>query len=153
MTSSIKLTDTQRQVLLHAVDHNSGRVLWFPQSVKGGARQKVIDGLSHRALIIGIDTDWRVSAEGYKALGRSRPTPAGEQASESTRRPRERSKQAVVIQMLRRPEGTSIPQICAITGWQAHTVRGAFAGTIKRKLGLNLVSAKGDDGERVYRIV
>ena len=42
MTTQIKLTDTQRLVLEHAVDNNDGRLIWFPDNVKGGARQKVL---------------------------------------------------------------------------------------------------------------
>jgi hypothetical protein len=45
-----------------------------------------------------------------------------------------------------------VRQICDATGWQAHTVRGAFAGAIKKKLGLALVSDKQPGGERVYRV-
>jgi hypothetical protein len=54
--------------------------------------------------------------------------------------------------MLQRPEGATIPQICEATGWQAHTVRGTFAGAFKKKLGLNIVSEKPAGGERAYRI-
>ena len=55
--------------------------------------------------------------------------------------------------MLQRPDGATISQICAATGWQAHTVRGTFAGAFKKKLGLNLASEKPEGGERIYRIV
>ena len=67
-------------------------------------------------------------------------------------RTREHSKQAAVIQMLQRPEGATIAQVCASTGWQAHTVRGTFANTLKKKLGLAIVSDKAKGCERVYRI-
>ncbi len=68
-----QLTTTQTQVLQHALDHNSGRIDWFPDSVKGGARKKVLDGLFNRALITNNGTDWLVAAEGYDALGCDRP--------------------------------------------------------------------------------
>ena len=64
----------------------------------------------------------------------------------------ENSKQAAVIQMLQRPEGATINQICAATGWQAHTVRGTFAGAFKKKLGLTITSEKPEGGERIYRV-
>ena len=67
-------------------------------------------------------------------------------------RTRENSKQALVIEMLKRPEGATIAQISEATGWQAHTVRGTFAGAFKKKLGLTIVSDKPQGGERVYRI-
>jgi len=71
--SITQLTTTQTQVLQHALDHNSGRINWFPDSVKGGARKKVLDGLFNRALITSNGTDWLVAAEGYDALGCDRP--------------------------------------------------------------------------------
>lgn len=67
-------------------------------------------------------------------------------------RRRANSKQALVIEMLRRPEGATVRQISEATGWQAHTVRGALAGALKKKLGLAIVSEKPKGGERVYRI-
>jgi hypothetical protein len=62
------------------------------------------------------------------------------------------SKQAEVIAMLRRPEGVTVDEVASLTGWQHHTVRGVFSGTLKKKLGLTLSSAKEERG-RVYRIV
>ena len=67
-------------------------------------------------------------------------------------RTREHSKQAEVLRMLRRPEGATISQIRESTGWQAHTVRGTFAGAFKKKLGLVLTSEKVEGAERVYRV-
>src|ERR1700726_2551357 len=61
------------------------------------------------------------------------------------------SKQEVVIAMLRLPEGATIDEVASVTGWQRHTVRGVFSGTLKKKLGLTLASAKEERG-RVYRI-
>jgi hypothetical protein len=61
------------------------------------------------------------------------------------------SKQDVVIAMLRLPEGATVDEVASVTGWQRHTVRGIFSGTLKKKLGLTLASAKEERG-RVYRI-
>ena len=54
--------------------------------------------------------------------------------------------------MLRRPEGATIDQIAGATGWLAHTVRGAFAGALKKKLGLTITSEKAEGQARTYRI-
>jgi len=62
------------------------------------------------------------------------------------------SKQDEVIAMLRRPEGVTIDEVTNATGWQRHTVRGVFSGTLKKKLGLTLASAQEERG-RVYRII
>ena len=66
--------------------------------------------------------------------------------------PRRPSKQDEVIAMLRRPEGVTVDEVASATGWQRHTVRGVFSGTLKKKLGLTLASAQEERG-RVYRIV
>ena len=61
------------------------------------------------------------------------------------------SKQGEVIAMLRRPEGATVDEVASAMGWQRHTVRGLFSGTLKKKLGLTLASAQEERG-RVYRI-
>jgi hypothetical protein len=61
------------------------------------------------------------------------------------------SKQDEVIAMLRRSEGATINEVANATGWQRHTVRGVFSGTLKKKLGLTIASCKEERG-RVYRI-
>ena len=77
------------------------------------------------------------------------PTPA---ETAAPRKPREGTKQSKLIAMLRRKQGATIAQIVAATGWKSHTVRGAFAGALKKKLGLNVTSEKVEGKERVYRI-
>jgi hypothetical protein len=61
------------------------------------------------------------------------------------------SKQAAVIAMLQRPGGATVEEVASAMGWQRHTVRGLFSGTLKKKLGLALASAMEERG-RVYRI-
>ena len=191
--TTTNLTPAQHAILAKAINTSGGKIDWFPDNIKGGARKKVLDGLFNRALITSDGTDWFVAAEGYDALGMPRPglnkmrigqfeanldqiianaegalaatsdpeLEAAVTAAEATwtqeptqakPRTRDNSKQAEVIRMLQRPEGATIGQICAATGWQAHTVRGTFAGAFKKKLGLTIVSDKPQGGERVYRI-
>jgi hypothetical protein len=79
------------------------------------------------------------------------PDAAPERAS-LTRTPHAGTKQAALIAMLRTPEGATIEEITTATGWQAHTVRGAIAGALKKKLGLDVTSEKVEGRGRVYRI-
>jgi hypothetical protein len=54
--------------------------------------------------------------------------------------------------MLRRPDGATIEQLSKALDWQAHSVRGAMSGALKKKQGLLVASEKREDGTRVYRI-
>lgn len=81
------------------------------------------------------------------------PTPdAAFEAAQSTRTPRAGTKQASLIAMLRAPDGATIEEITTATGWQAHTVRGAIAGALKKKLGLEVTSEKVEGRGRIYRV-
>ena len=73
-------------------------------------------------------------------------------AATKTATPRAESKQARLIAMLKQPDGATIAEIAKALDWQPHTVRGAIAGALKKKLGLNVESEKVDDRGRMYRI-
>jgi hypothetical protein len=62
------------------------------------------------------------------------------------------SKQAKIAELLRRPSGASIAEMMKAIGWRAHSVRGVISGSLKKKLGLVIVSEKSKTGERRYRI-
>jgi hypothetical protein len=54
--------------------------------------------------------------------------------------------------MLRRANGASVDEIVEATNWQPHSVRGFFAGALKKRLRIDVVSNKGEDGTRRYYI-
>jgi hypothetical protein len=88
-------------------------------------------------------------AEGKRVSGGSRKASMPKPEARGTRAD---SKQAKLVEMLMRPEGASIEEIVVAFGWQAHTVRGAIAGALKKKLGFNVVSEKIEGRGRIYRI-
>jgi Protein of unknown function (DUF3489) len=71
-------------------------------------------------------------------------------ASPAARRPD--SKQALLVDLLRRKEGATIAEAVKVTGWQPHSVRGAISGALKKRLGLAVNSDKVEGRGRVYRI-
>lgn len=86
-----------------------------------------------------------------RAEGRRNPCEP-RQPGRSSQGRRENTKEALVIAMLRRPEGATLAQIGESTGWQTHTIRGFFAAALKKRHGLAVTSEKPQGGERIYRI-
>ncbi|MEF3046101.1 DUF3489 domain-containing protein [Pseudotabrizicola sp. L79] len=104
---------------------------------------------------IGIETEGADAPAGANEAPIEEPatdTPTEAAAAPKTRTPREGTKQATLIAMLRAPDGATIEEIMAATGWQSHTVRGAMAGALKKKLGLEVTSEKVEDRGRVYKL-
>ena len=62
------------------------------------------------------------------------------------------TKQALLVDLLKRKRGATIDEIAEATGWQAHSVRGAISGALKKKLGLDVTSETVKGRGRVYRI-
>ena len=140
----MKLTDTQRALLETAAKHPQKKLTNFPETLKGGARIKVLTAMRGTQLIAPSITDpevYVVTQAGLQAIG-----------IQTTRSTREGTKQAVLIGLLKRPEGATLPQMAEATGWQVHTLRGAMAGALKKKLGLDITSEKQTGTDRVYRI-
>ena len=80
-----------------------------------------------------------------KAKGRKKAAPESQGA-------REGSKKAAILELLRKPDGATIKDLMAATGWQAHSVRGFISGAIVKKMGLKVESQKRADGERAYSL-
>jgi hypothetical protein len=79
-------------------------------------------------------------------------TPTVAETAPKTRTPREGTKQATLIAMLRAPDGATIEEIMAALQWAPHTIRGAMAGALKKKLGLEVTSEKVEIRGRVYKL-
>jgi len=65
---------------------------------------------------------------------------------------RDGSKTATILEMLKRSGGATAKELLKATGWQPHSLRGFLSGTVGKKLGLNVASVKGEDGERSYSV-
>jgi hypothetical protein len=170
--NQIQLSDTQAVILSAACARNNGLVFPVTAKVKGGAVGNCLKSLLKRGLIEELpandpDTVWRHDEErgsitlratplAYSALGITEEEIPNTNASTADPAPqkarRKGSKQALLIEMLEAQEGATIQQIVDATGWQPHTVRGAIAGALKKKLSLNVVSEKVEGHDRVYRI-
>ena len=168
-----KLSDTQTIILSRAAQNEDRVALPLPDSLRGGAAAKVVGAMLTKGFLQEVDADmrkgepvWRETGDGHgvtlvatdtglAAIGievessEAKPT---EDSAPKTRTPREGTKQATLIAMLRAPDGATIAEIMAATGWQSHTVRGAMSGALKKKLGLEVTSEKIEDRGRVYKL-
>lgn len=156
-----KLTPTQALLLRTAARRADGRVI-PPDSLRGGARANTLTGLQQRGWIEPTDGGHLLTDAGYTAIGQKRPMlPDDVQPMDATGDlqllegipVRPGTKLAALVMALRRPQGATSQQLMLATAWQPHTVRGAISGLLRKKLGLNVVLAHNDSGERVYRVV
>jgi hypothetical protein len=86
---------------------------------------------------------------------------AGKKASPAKKAPtgptkatgaRDGSKAAKILDLLKRTGGATARELMKATGWQPHSIRGFLSGTVSKKMGLAVVSTKGEDGERNYSV-
>lgn len=171
MTAQAKHTDTQTAILKAAAGRADGNIEPLPTTLRGGARTKVIEGLLARGLVDATDGRHLLTDTGYAAVGKRRPIPKGIQKMDSpdaltkrevthalqkleatSRTIRPGTKLATIIDAMRHPGGATIAHMMAGTGWQAHTVRGAISGMVRKRLGYEVITEKGTDGQRTYRI-
>lgn len=160
----MKLTDTQTTVLAAAAARTNGAIMPLPPHLRGGAIAKVCDALIAKGVAVAVDAGEMngpvISDAGRQVLGLLTKPPSIDEdvstaePSKKHRTPRTNTKQAQLIAMLKAPEGASVDEIVTAFGWQAHTVRGAIAGALKKKLGLQIGSeaVEGRGRGRVYRI-
>ena len=168
--TQIQLSDTQAVILSAACARDDAMVFPIIAKLKGGAVGNVCKSLLKHGLIeevaaTDLNTVWRHDEERGPITLRATPlafitlgitedpgdaAPTGSASTPIQRR--EGTKQDMLIEMLRAPEGATIDEIVAATGWQAHSARGAMSGVLKKKLGLTITSEKVTDRGRIYRI-
>ena len=150
----MKITENQFAVLTAAAARPNGAILPLPAHIRGGAIGKVCDALLAKGLAIDVGQPGKqtlvIGDEGRSALGLElRPITSAETKPTQGRAG---TKQAQLVAMLGAPEGASTEEIVAAFGWQPHTVRGAIAGALKKRLGLQIGSEAIEGRGRVYRI-
>lgn len=161
--TEIKLSLTQANVLELAIDRKDGWIDTAKIILNGGAKKKVLDSLTRKGLIQLIDKNYYLTEAGWQAMGFDPQTleeagGAGEQTDrvilppKPPKQKRTGTKQALLIEMLEKPEGSTLDEIIEATNWQKHSVRG-YISTLKKKLGLNIESFKNSAGARTFRII
>jgi len=169
--TQIQLSDAQAVILSTACAREDGAIFPVTASLKGGAVGNVCKSLLKQGLIeeiaaTDLNTVWRHDEERGPITLRATPlafstlgitddqdeTPPAETPPAPVQR-RKGTKQETLIEMLRAEGGATIDEIVEATGWQAHTVRGAMSGALKKKLGLTITSEKIEGRGRTYMIV
>ena len=154
-----KLTPTQESLLKTAAGSTDRAIRW-PDTLRGGARTKIITALVEAGLAENNSGSLVITNAGLEAVGMTPETPKrgrskadkAKPAEKAPRKPRTNTKQAQMIAMLHRTKGATIEEMATELGWQHHTIRGAMAGALKKKLGLDITSEKVERRGRVYRI-
>lgn len=176
------LNDSQLVILSAASQRENGAILPLPKSLKRAkpAVAKLLAGLLKRGLVAEHPAKadalaWREGRDGQrfalaltpagrKAVGAEEPDrpadkPAKAMKAAKAAKPRAEApagrpgtKLALLTNLLRRKGGATIADAVKATGWQAHSVRGAISGTLKKKLGLAVASEAVEGRGRVYRI-
>ncbi len=174
-------TETQTLILSAAAQRPGNLALPLPKTLVGAAAKMTVTKMIERGWLQEVEANlrkgeplWRETGDGHgttlivtvagllaigiepvvvKTVAAVRRQ-ADEAPAPTAKVPiiREGTKQATLIAMLRAPDGATIEEIMAATGWLAHTARGAMSGALKKKLGLEVSSEKDDFRGRVYRL-
>jgi hypothetical protein len=174
-----KLTDTQNIILSAGAQRPDNIALPLPKGLAGAAAKMAVSKMIEHGWLQEVDAKmrrgeplWRETGDGHGtslvvtdagllaigieplAMKVGVASRGGVKAQPEVKHPllRTETKQALLIAMLQRPDGATMAEIIAATGWQAHSARGAMSGALGKKLGLAVVSAKEDARGRVYRI-
>jgi hypothetical protein len=176
----MKLTNTQTIILSAGAQRPDNIALPLTKGLHGAAAKMAVTKMIERGWLQEVDANlrsgeplWRETSDGHGttlvvtdagllAIGIEpvmvkAVVALSEHAAKATppKLPTQRAgtKQAMLIEMLQRPEGVTIAEMVAATGWQAHTVRGAISGALKKKLGLSVAADNEKGGVRCYQII
>jgi hypothetical protein len=100
--------------------------------------------------IEGLEPDTAADSAPRSEKAAKRRVKAGERTDGATAP--KTSKKTAVLELLRRPNGVTLDELMAATGWQAHSVRGFLSGTVRKKMGLEPERFRREDKSQAYRI-
>ncbi|WP_323032554.1 DUF3489 domain-containing protein [Paracoccus sp. (in: a-proteobacteria)] len=174
-----KLTETQTIILSAGAQRPENIALPLPKGLAGAAAKMAVTKMIEHGWLQEVDANlrrneplWRETGDGHgttlvatdvglsaigiepavvKTVVAIRENAAQLPASRMPN-PRGGTKQAMLISLLQRPEGVTMDEIVAATGWLAHSARGAMSGALGKKLGLVVSSVKEERRGRVYRL-
>ena len=115
-------------------------------------------GSSASACWISSNSTWPAKGKpGKKASKGKKAAPAAKKAPGKAKAPepkgaRQGSKTAQILELIKRPGGATMQELMAVSEWQPHSVRGFISGTLGKKMGLTVESAKSEDGKRTYSL-
>ncbi len=174
-----KLTETQTTILTAGAKRPENIALPLPKGLAGAAAKMAVTKMIEHGWLQEVDANlrrgeplWRETGDGHGttlavtnagllAIGIEpvvvKTVVAIHENAASTPvtklpTPRAGTKQAMLINLLRAPDGATIDEIVAATGWLSHTARGAMSGALAKKLGLVVTSEKDATRGRVYRL-
>ena len=140
-----KLNPKQTALLEHASRQPGGSIIPLPDSLDmtTAALNSTLGGLRRRKLVVKAeDGVWRITDAGRAAA--SLPV-------DTKQAPRPKGRKGELLSLLERPSGTTMPDMIATTGWQAHSIRAAMTGL--RKSGFDVCREQQADGPSVYRVL
>jgi len=175
----IKLTETQTIILSAGAQRPENIALPLPKGLAGAAAKMAVTKMIEHGWLQEVDANlrrseplWRETGDGHGttlvvtdagllAIGiepvvvKTEVAFRDHAAKASDQKPptqREGTKQAMLITMLQHPDGASIAEIVAATGWMGHSARGAISGVLKKKLALPVTSGKIEGRGTVYKL-
>lgn len=145
------LTKAQRSLLTQAAASQTGAIEVHDAS------PATVSSLIRQGCLIAIPaaegpSRLIITELGRAAIGLSDDRPSLVDGTPTPDTPIPKGKIGALVVLLKRPEGATIAELMGATGWQAHSMRGAISGSIKKAMGLEVISEK-IDGQRVYRVL